>query len=95
MGWWKITNKSEDVCNMDADDISFIFLSFSLRCHYGYKCRYLGAHMDAEGKLVRDEEKMARVEPQTLNQFPHELTIKLRSYKVRGSRDDLIYWIGV
>ncbi|GJJ70181.1 tRNA-dihydrouridine synthase 3 [Entomortierella parvispora] len=57
-------------------------------CHYGYKCRYLGAHMDAEGKLIRDEEKMARVEPQTLNQFPHELTIKLRSYKFDFKRSE-------
>ena len=52
------------------------------RCHYGYKCRYLGAHMDADGKLIRDEEKMAKVGSETLNVFTHQLTLDLRSYKV-------------
>ncbi|KAF9364497.1 tRNA-dihydrouridine(47) synthase [NAD(P)(+)]-like protein [Mortierella sp. NVP85] len=51
-------------------------------CHYGYKCRFLSAHMDSDGKLIRDEEKMARVGPQTLNALPHDLTIQLRSFKI-------------
>ncbi|KAF9361704.1 tRNA-dihydrouridine(47) synthase [NAD(P)(+)]-like protein [Mortierella sp. AD094] len=54
-------------------------------CHYGYKCRYLKAHMDADGNLVKDEEKMARVEPQSLNVFSHDLTLQLRAFKKQYS----------
>jgi tRNA-dihydrouridine synthase 3 len=57
-------------------------LKMTDRCHYGYKCRFLSAHMDSDGNLIRDEEKMARVGPQTLNALPHDLTIQLRSFKV-------------
>ncbi|KAF9956769.1 tRNA-dihydrouridine(47) synthase [NAD(P)(+)]-like protein [Mortierella alpina] len=57
-------------------------------CHYGYKCRYLGAHMDADGKLIRDEEKMAKVGSETLNVFTHQLTLDLRSYKFDFSRSE-------
>lgn len=52
------------------------------RCHYGYKCRYLGAHMDADGKLIKDEAKMAATESNTMNVFSHDLTLNLRSFKV-------------
>ncbi|KAG0198983.1 tRNA-dihydrouridine(47) synthase [NAD(P)(+)]-like protein [Mortierella sp. GBA30] len=55
-------------------------------CHYGYKCRYLGAHMDADGKLIKNEEKMAKVQSETLNVFTHQLTLDLRSYKFDFSR---------
>lgn len=61
-----------------------------IRCHYGYKCRYLNAHLDADGKLIRNEEKMAKVGPQSLNVFSHDLTLQLRSFKVwffQGRRD--------
>ncbi|KAF9576104.1 tRNA-dihydrouridine(47) synthase [NAD(P)(+)]-like protein [Mortierella alpina] len=57
-------------------------------CHYGYKCRYLGAHMDADGKLIKDEEKMAKVGSETLNVFTHQLTLDLRSYKFDFSRSE-------
>ncbi|KAF9966618.1 tRNA-dihydrouridine(47) synthase [NAD(P)(+)]-like protein [Mortierella alpina] len=57
-------------------------------CHYGYKCRYLGAHMDADGRLIKDEEKMAKVGSETMNVFPHQLTIDLRSYKFDFSRSE-------
>lgn len=52
------------------------------RCHYGYKCRYLGAHIDADGKLIKDEAKMATAENNTMNVFSHDLTLNLRSFKV-------------
>ncbi|KAG0245759.1 hypothetical protein B0O80DRAFT_402936 [Mortierella sp. GBAus27b] len=58
-------------------------------CHYGYKCRFLNAHIDADGNLVRDEEKMANVGPQTLNVFPHDLTLKLRSFKFEFKRSEV------
>ncbi|KAF9979529.1 tRNA-dihydrouridine(47) synthase [NAD(P)(+)]-like protein, partial [Modicella reniformis] len=55
-------------------------------CHYGYKCRFLNAHIDADDRLIRDEEKMARVGPQTLNVFSHDLTLQLRSFKFEFKR---------
>ncbi|KAG9063652.1 tRNA-dihydrouridine(47) synthase [NAD(P)(+)]-like protein [Linnemannia hyalina] len=57
-------------------------------CHYGYKCRYLGAHMDADGKLTKDEAKMAAAENNTKNVFSHELTLNLRSFKFDFSRSE-------
>ncbi|KAF9093352.1 tRNA-dihydrouridine(47) synthase [NAD(P)(+)]-like protein [Mortierella sp. AM989] len=57
-------------------------------CHYGYKCRFLKAHMDAEGNLVKDEEKMAKVEPQSLNVFSHDLTLQLRAFKFDFKRSE-------
>ncbi|KAI1308008.1 tRNA-dihydrouridine(47) synthase [NAD(P)(+)]-like protein [Mortierella claussenii] len=57
-------------------------------CHYGYKCRFLNAHMDADGKLIKDEEKLAKAEPQSLNVFPHDLTLALRSFKFDFSRSE-------
>ncbi|KAF8933877.1 hypothetical protein EDD21DRAFT_158597 [Dissophora ornata] len=57
-------------------------------CPYGYKCRYLGAHMDSDGKLIKDEEKMAKVEPQNLNMFTHDLTLKLRSFNFEFKRSE-------
>jgi len=39
--------------------------------------------MDAEGRLIKNEEKMAKVGLETMNVFPHQLTLDLRSYKVR------------
>ncbi|KAF9992033.1 tRNA-dihydrouridine(47) synthase [NAD(P)(+)]-like protein [Entomortierella chlamydospora] len=57
-------------------------------CHYGYKCRFLKAHMDADGNLVKDEEKMARVEPQSLNVFSHDLTLQLRAFKFDFKRSE-------
>lgn len=57
-------------------------------CHYGYKCRYLGAHMDADGKLIKDEAKMAAAENNTMNVFPHDLTLNLRSFKFDFSRSE-------
>ncbi|KAG0321723.1 tRNA-dihydrouridine(47) synthase [NAD(P)(+)]-like protein [Linnemannia gamsii] len=57
-------------------------------CHYGYKCRYLGAHMDADGKLVKDEAKMAATESNTMNVFSHDLTLNLRSFKFDFSRSE-------
>ncbi|KAI7817494.1 tRNA-dihydrouridine(47) synthase [NAD(P)(+)]-like protein [Gamsiella multidivaricata] len=57
-------------------------------CHYGYKCRYLKAHMDADGNLIKDEEKIAKVGPQTLNVFTHDLTLKLRSFQFDFKRSE-------
>lgn len=54
-------------------------------CPYGYKCRFLHAHVDAEGNLVRDEDKKAKTEPQTLNVMTHDLTLSLRGFKVSCS----------
>ncbi|KAF8948962.1 tRNA-dihydrouridine(47) synthase [NAD(P)(+)]-like protein [Haplosporangium gracile] len=57
-------------------------------CHYGYKCRYLGAHLDADGKLIKDEAKMAAAENNTMNVFSHDLTLSLRSFKFDFSRSE-------
>ncbi|KAG0318794.1 tRNA-dihydrouridine(47) synthase [NAD(P)(+)]-like protein [Dissophora globulifera] len=57
-------------------------------CPYGYKCRFLGAHMDADGKLVKNEEKMAASTNQTMNVFPHDLTLQLRGFKFDFTRSD-------
>ncbi|KAF9199872.1 tRNA-dihydrouridine(47) synthase [NAD(P)(+)]-like protein [Haplosporangium sp. Z 27] len=57
-------------------------------CQYGYKCRYLNAHMDANGNLVKDEEKVANVQPQSLNVFPHDLTLQLRGFKFDFKRSE-------
>lgn len=38
--------------------------------------------MDADGKLIKDEAKMAAAENNTMNVFPHDLTLNLRSFKV-------------
>jgi tRNA-dihydrouridine synthase 3 len=38
--------------------------------------------MDADGKLIKDEAKMAATESNTMNVFSHDLTLNLRSFKV-------------
>ncbi|KAF9921816.1 tRNA-dihydrouridine(47) synthase [NAD(P)(+)]-like protein [Linnemannia zychae] len=57
-------------------------------CQYGYKCRYLGAHMNADGNLIKDEAKIAAAENNTLNVFTHDLTLSLRSFKFDFSRSE-------
>ncbi|KAF9178275.1 tRNA-dihydrouridine(47) synthase [NAD(P)(+)]-like protein [Haplosporangium sp. Z 767] len=47
---------------------------------------YLNAHMDADGHLIKDEEKMAKAETETMNVFSHDLTLNLRAYKFDFSR---------
>ncbi|KAF9290079.1 tRNA-dihydrouridine(47) synthase [NAD(P)(+)]-like protein [Mortierella antarctica] len=57
-------------------------------CPYGYKCRFLHAHMDAEGNLIRDEDKKAESEPQTLNVMSHDLTLSLRGFKFEFKKSE-------
>ena len=70
-----------DALKLMVDGITKNEVSRYSRCHYGYKCRFLKAHMDANGNLIKDEEKVARVEPQSLNVFSHDLTLQLRGFK--------------
>ncbi|KAF9585007.1 tRNA-dihydrouridine(47) synthase [NAD(P)(+)]-like protein [Lunasporangiospora selenospora] len=57
-------------------------------CRYGYKCRYLGAHLDGEGKLVTDQAKIDGVQPQSSNVFSHDLTLNLRHFKFEFKRSE-------
>lgn len=38
--------------------------------------------MGADGKLIKDEAKIAAAVNNTMNVFPHDLTLNLRSFKV-------------
>ncbi|KAF9973903.1 tRNA-dihydrouridine(47) synthase [NAD(P)(+)]-like protein [Actinomortierella ambigua] len=58
-------------------------------CPYGYKCRFLSAHMKADDhQLIKDQEKRDRTKPTTLNVLPHELTLKLRKLDFDFSRSE-------
>ncbi|KAF9911699.1 tRNA-dihydrouridine(47) synthase [NAD(P)(+)]-like protein [Lobosporangium transversale] len=59
------------------------------RCpNYELTGEYLSAHLDADGKLIKDKEKIAKYEPQSLNVFTHDLTLKLRSFNFDFSRSE-------
>lgn len=49
--------------------------------------------MDADGKLIKDEAKMAAAENNTMNVFPHDLTLNLRSFKVLTLNVVLAIWV--
>lgn len=51
--------------------------------------------MDADGKLIKDEAKMAAAENNTMNVFPHDLTLNLRSFKVLTLNVVLAIWVKV
>ncbi|KAF9435668.1 tRNA-dihydrouridine(47) synthase [NAD(P)(+)]-like protein, partial [Entomortierella beljakovae] len=86
----KLTHDVKAYLEAKEKDLGDRCLNFDLlgECPYGYKCRYLGAHMNSEGALIKDEEKMAKVEPQSLNAFSHDLTLQLRGFEFDFKRSE-------
>ncbi|KAG1047319.1 hypothetical protein G6F43_010224 [Rhizopus delemar] len=60
-------------------DIGTRCVQFDLfgKCPYGYKCRYLGAHIDENKKLVVNEAKVAEKNVYTTNGISHKTQVAL------------------
>ncbi|ORE08123.1 FMN-linked oxidoreductase [Rhizopus microsporus var. microsporus] len=71
-------------------DIGNRCVNFDLfgKCSYGYKCRFLSAHMDENKKLIVDEKKMAENNVYTINGISHETQVALNRSKYKFPRTE-------
>ncbi|CEJ00547.1 hypothetical protein RMCBS344292_14600 [Rhizopus microsporus] len=71
-------------------DIGNRCINFDLfgKCSYGYKCRFLSAHLDENKKLIVDEKKMAENNVYTTNGISHETQVALNRSKYKFPRTE-------
>ncbi|ORE23439.1 FMN-linked oxidoreductase [Rhizopus microsporus] len=71
-------------------DIGNRCVNFDLfgKCPYGYKCRFLSAHLDENKKLIVDEKKMAENNVYTINGISHETQVALNRSKYKFPRTE-------
>ncbi|CEG80434.1 Putative tRNA-dihydrouridine synthase 3 (Fragment) [Rhizopus microsporus] len=71
-------------------DIGNRCVNFDLfgKCSYGYKCRFLSAHLDENKKLIVDEKKMAENNVYTTNGISHETQVALNRSKYKFPRTE-------
>ncbi|KAJ3023111.1 tRNA-dihydrouridine synthase 3 [Thoreauomyces humboldtii] len=75
-----------------GEDLGVSCPTFALygKCKFGYRCRYAGAHMDADGKLVVDEQKAASISESDviLNTVSKDVHKKVKAGLVPTPRSD-------
>ncbi|KAG1380928.1 hypothetical protein G6F60_005923 [Rhizopus arrhizus] len=71
-------------------DIGTRCVQFDLfgKCPYGYKCRYLGAHIDENKKLIVNEAKIAEKNVYTTNGISHKTQVALNRSRYEFPRTE-------
>ncbi|RCH92777.1 tRNA-dihydrouridine(47) synthase [NAD(P)(+)]-like protein [Rhizopus stolonifer] len=86
----KFSHDLEGYLKIKPADLGDKCIQFDLfgYCRYGYKCRFLGAHIDKDNKLIVDEKKKAENPVYTINGISSETQMKLHKNKYEFPRSE-------
>ncbi|KAI8645436.1 hypothetical protein BD408DRAFT_338707 [Parasitella parasitica] len=86
----KFTHNLEAYLKSKGEDLGDRCVQFDLfgKCPYGYKCRFLKAHVDKDNNLVVDEAKVAENPVFTANGISSDVQFKLNKSKYEFPRSE-------
>ncbi|CEP17625.1 hypothetical protein [Parasitella parasitica] len=86
----RYTHDLESYLKSKGEDLGDKCIQFDLfgKCSYGYKCRFLKAHMDEDNNLIVDEAKVAENPAFTINGISSDVQVKLHKGKYEFPRSE-------